>query len=561
MLIKKAYINLFKIKKSLFVIIVTGILFVLFETRYSLNFITYCDSVNAFDFLNSTLGLFYLLFTGVLLSSYFFFYALFSSKLHMLVSVNDFTKIRKTYYCVLVSFVLLFYFIITFWVLAITSKVFDYNREVIVCIFKVITIYFGLGLGLAIKIGELCAFFKNKVYSIIFLLFSILLSSPVLESFSQIFILDSSIMYDVVRWFQFAPRNTQTIVYPICGISSHWTRGAIIVMWIAITELIYILIIKKFSKCRFILCLSVTLLCAISYINAPWFGDEMPNSKTYVSDHCIFYYEKNKQMNEKEEFNISTYEMNFSINNDLKAKIEVTIDASSNQKENYMFTLHHQYLVDGIQNENGEELDYKRNGDIIQIDGNKIRDKIIFLYHGNAAGAYANSEWTTLQSEFCFYPIAGKKKIYNEMSNTYSILNLQEKIHFKVHVKTNKKIYCNLPSTGKNSFEGISTNITLRSGYLKQFSYRDVTIIYPYCSSKSLVNEDALQRTIDELYQVLGDFVKGKIVFADQQYAGPPCLFYDDHIELSSIGINDSLIQQYYDYYVANGKNAPDILH
>lgn len=556
MLTKKAYINYFKTKKSLFVIAVTGILFVFLEVRFSINFLSYSDSGDAFEFLRSTLGLFYLLFTGVLLSSYFFFYGLAFSKLHIMVSANDFTKIRRTYYWVLMSVVLMFYLITTFWVQVIIGKAIGYHKEMVACIFKVSTIYFGLGLVLAVKIGEVCAFFKNKIHAIIVLLFSILLSSPVLESFSQISISDSSVMYDVVRWFQFAPRNTQTMVYSICGISSHWTRGAVTVMWIMITELVFTSVVKKYSKCRFLLCLSITLVCAIGYTNAPWFGDEMPNAKTYPSDHCFFYYEKHKQMEEKEDFHITAYDMDFTMNNYLKAKVEVTINALSNEKESYAFTLHHQYCVDSIQNAYGEELDYKEEGDIIWIDGRKITDKIIFFYHGNAAGAYANSEWSTLQSEFCFYPMAGKKKLYDESSNTYSVLNLQDKIHFKVHVKTNQKMYCNLPSTARNTFEGISTNITLRSGYLKQVTYRDVTIIYPCYSPKALIKEATLKKSIDELYQILGDFAKGKLIFADQQYAGPTCLFYEDYMELSSLGVSSSIIQNHYEYYIENGKNG-----
>lgn len=112
--------------------------------------------------------------------------------------------------------------------------------------------------------------------------------------------------------------------------------------------------------------------------------DAWVHDQIYYGDYFTKYETKNKKIlkrvkNYKDDFAADSYEMNLDISNQLNAK--VSVKPSLKNKEKYHFTLYHGYKVKKVLDEKGNELEYKRVGDFIEIySNNKNIEEICFKY-------------------------------------------------------------------------------------------------------------------------------------------------------------------------------------
>ena len=159
-------------------------------------------------------------------------------------------------------------------------------------------------------------------------------------------------------------------------------------------------------------------------------------------------------------FLIVEYVMDLTISNELHAEVTVTID--NPYLDSYEFTLYHGYILKSVRTEDGE-IPFTREGDYISIGSLNGVDRLIFKYYGKSPKFYANRQAITLPGYFAYYPMAGRKNIWDLDRYGYVVNIAPNKIKFTVNVRSNLRVFSNLPGNN-NSFNGIANAVSLFAG-------------------------------------------------------------------------------------------------
>lgn len=538
------------------ILLAAFIWFHVLAARYYNNFISNSDMVTGFNYLSALLGLSFYLFIVLMIVSYMYFRYINKSGIRDILTHLEYTEyLLKRYIFLFVAAMIFFLSALSWNIVAIRDYLPD--TALLNQVVKAVVLYFGLNLIMAVIVGSVLAGWKQKWKFVVTGILAIFMTSPFFEILGQGLAGETKYLYFILRWFQAGPRSTHTAIDPICGISTDYTRYAVSLMWICIFNLCAMYIYGCKKKTVFAIVGCAVLVAAGIYVKAPWFGDDIGNSTTWAELHSFYYY-KHPVKEEVADYKVVEYKMNMTIDDQLHNKVQIIVDKPGLPQ--YKFTLHHQYIIDNIKNAKGEQLEYERDGDSVIINGERVEDTIIFNYHGNAAGGYANREWITLRSEFCFYPQAGIHPLYNLEDYIHQVNNNRLETAYNIKIHTKQQVFCNLSSVGNNQFEGRAAAITLRGGFLKEYHYRDVTVIYAYLDRPMLVGEEVMQETIDKMYELEeetgSDYsISGKTIYIGSEITYPEVLFYEDHIEMTYISLV-RLIEDYYRNYLRTSKNA-----
>lgn len=187
------------------------------------------------------------------------------------------------------------------------------------------------------------------------------------------------------------------------------------------------------------------------------------------------------QKNEEPNFEITGYDMNFKIKNLLSGDVTVKVD-NPNLTE-YHFTLYYGYKLKSVTNSSGEKLKYDRDGDYITVHTDAPTESFNFKYKGFSQVFYSNSQSSNLLGGFAYYPINGFRYVYSVADQGSIRTKLSKSVPMSVKVDCGKKMFSNLESTGKNTFEGTSDSLTLVSGFYKEINADGIRMIYPYYES------------------------------------------------------------------------------
>lgn len=187
-----------------------------------------------------------------------------------------------------------------------------------------------------------------------------------------------------------------------------------------------------------------------------------------------FVIQKNEELN----FEITGYDMNLKIKNLLSGDVTVKVD-NPNLTE-YHFTLYYGYKLKSVTNSSGEKLKYDRDGDYITVHTDAPTESFNFKYKGFSQVFYSNSQSCELLGGFAYYPINGFRYVYSVADQGSIRTKLSTSVPMSVKVDCSKKMFSNLESTGKNTFEGTSDSLTLVSGFYKEINTDGIRMVYPY---------------------------------------------------------------------------------
>ena len=177
----------------------------------------------------------------------------------------------------------------------------------------------------------------------------------------------------------------------------------------------------------------------------------------------ISYYERNKVTLPEAcpEFKITAYDMDLKFSNVLHADVKVSVSPSN--LDIYGFTLYHGYKVKSVRDESGRALKFRQNDDWIEVESVGETSSLTFTYSGYSNTHYSNGQGASLPGTFAYYPRAGYVTCYGD--NGYETLTLDEPTQFDVKIKNSKKFFTNLDRTGKNTFSGKTTGLTVVGGF------------------------------------------------------------------------------------------------
>ena len=232
---------------------------------------------------------------------------------------------------------------------------------------------------------------------------------------------------------------------------------------------------KKKRLFSAVVCL-VAGLCLLPFVfrsNSDIIYDDM-NSEGAGRE--ISYYERNKitPPDACPEFKITSYDMELKLSNVLHAEVKVSVSPSN--LDIYGFTLYHGYKVKEVKDESGRALKFEQTGDWIEVESAGETSSLTFSYSGYSNTHYSNGQGAALPGTFAYYPRAGYVVCADD--NGYEYLTLDEPTQFDVKIKNRKKFFTNLDRTGKNTFSGKTTGLTIVGGFYKEEKIGDTNLVY-----------------------------------------------------------------------------------
>lgn len=350
---------------------------------------------------------------------------------------------------------------------------------------KISILYFFLANIIAILIGLLCSTIKKTAAAYLILIICSFVFSPMTSRLTgEIYNRSDESIYPLWRIFEIFPKTFSHDI-AASGVNANIKSLSIIVFWISLFAIIAMFTvfsfrIKRAKQIAATVCLAVFVLSGAGTL-MPYSSISLDtNSLGSDTDHYLFQDPEKFviQKNEEPNFEITGYDMNFKIKNLLSGDVTVKVD-NPNLTE-YHFTLYYGYKLNSVTNSSGEKLKYDRDGDYITVHTDAPTESFNFKYKGFSQVFYSNSQSSNLLGGFAYYPINGFRYVYSVADQGSIRTKLSTSVPMSVKVDCGKKMFSNLESTGKNTFEGTSDSLTLVSGFYKEINTDGVRMIYPY---------------------------------------------------------------------------------
>ncbi len=189
------------------------------------------------------------------------------------------------------------------------------------------------------------------------------------------------------------------------------------------------------------------------------------------------YYNMHEGQEEEAGYEITAYDMELSVNNELDAICKVKIEAPSEMNE-YKFTLYHGYKIKEVRNQNGTAVSFEQNGDYVQIMGEKAQteEEFTFVYEGSSNLFYANNERCFLAGVFPFYPQAGWRPLFDDQCKLIPYHTAP--VSFSVKMDYPNELVSNL--TYKDGrWTGMTNSLLFVSGNIDKAEQKEQKICYP----------------------------------------------------------------------------------
>lgn len=336
----------------------------------------------------------------------------------------------------------------------------------------------------AILLGLFLARRSRPVAYTVIIVFALMSSYIPLEIFSSIQIGGFSLAA-FLDWFFITVPNASAnsgVPDPIYGIAMESVRWALIAFWLAF---LFFLISRKqqFAKRTS----RIVLLGALIVLIVLCGGRYLLRSGDYVLQrderpHGILEGESTYRLGCKQEgrldanFSIESYDLVFDIDRVLVG--QATLQLAENNETSYPFTLHHGYEVSKVEDSNGEEVAYERNGDNLLVQPGKPLSSLTVYYKGFAGKYYSNRQAILLPAYVAYYPLPGRIPLWDyERSNILTDHRLPA-TEFNVEVKSPLEVYSNLASTEPNRLSGTAQGLTMYAGFVTSTEVNGLTYIH-----------------------------------------------------------------------------------
>lgn len=219
--------------------------------------------------------------------------------------------------------------------------------------------------------------------------------------------------------------------------------------------------------------------------------------------------------------------MELKLSNVLHAEVKVSVSPSN--LDIYGFTLYHGYKVKEVKDESGRALKFEQTGDWIEVESAGETSSLTFSYSGYSNTHYSNGQGAALPGTFAYYPRAGYVVCADD--NGYEYLTLDEPTQFDVKIKNRKKFFTNLDRTGKNTFSGKTTGLTIVGGFYKEDKIGDTNLVYTYVDMD--VNE--IKKVFSNLMQTYDRSFN--TVMVTQLYDGVSMRDYGDTLVFTGVSL------------------------
>ncbi|MBR1692916.1 MAG: hypothetical protein IJ711_09110 [Lachnospiraceae bacterium] len=297
---------------------------------------------------------------------------------------------------------------------------------------------------------------------------------------------NEELFYKIYAWIQMiTPAGGKWAMQKHIGQPVQLHQVGVILLWGAVFGLLISFTLHSRRRTWICMLFSAFLILALPY-------EEMGQSYYYgngVGYPMYHYYEwidnknepKIEQIEQSGGFEVSDYDMEFTVFTCLGAKVTMTPNKS--ELPQYIFTLYHPYHIMGICDQDGKKLNYERDGDYLTVYApqDKSVRQITVSYYGNGAELYSQMAGINLLPGTCFYPVPGFHQLYGPNAYgifEFSMVYLEKAANFRVRVRAIDRVYSTLPETDKNRFEGSGDAFGLFAGMLEKTVVGNTTFVY-----------------------------------------------------------------------------------
>ena len=331
-------------------------------------------------------------------------------------------------------------------------------------------------------LGAVLAIYAKRGVAYIVLLVITFFSSPAVNGFCADLYYSTGISAN--RWLRVFPFMTPSSFFYTPNIAYGYSlrpyRLFAFLMWILVlcALLLFFFARNRYGKHFLVLgvaCLTLGLCCAPIVLQNNSDNIEDIESTEEVGGEIRYYIiNKTSPPDACPEFKITSYDMELKLSNVLHAEVKVSVSPSN--LDIYGFTLYHGYKVKEVKDESGRDLKFRQNDDWIEVESAGETSSLTFTYSGYSNTHYSNGQGASLPGTFAYYPRAGYVTCYGDTG--YETLTLDEPTQFDVKIKNRKKFFTNLNRTGKNTFSGKTTGLTIVGGFYKEDKIGDTNFVY-----------------------------------------------------------------------------------
>ena len=384
-------------------------------------------------------------------------------------------------------------------------------------------------------LGAVLAIYAKRGVAYIVLLVITFFSSPAVNGFCADLYYSTGISAN--RWLRVFPFMTPSSFFYTPNIAYGYSlrpyRLFAFLMWILVlcALLLFFFARNRYGKHFLVLgvaCLTLGLCCAPIVLQNNSDNIEDIESTEEVGGEIRYYIiNKTSPPDACPEFKITSYDMELKLSNVLHAEVKASVSPSN--LDIYGFTLYHGYKVKSVKDESGRDLKFRQNDDWIEVESAGETSSLTFTYSGYSNTHYSNGQGASLPGTFAYYPRAGYVTCYGDTG--YETLTLDEPTQFDVKIKNRKKFFTNLDRTGKNTFSGKTTGLTIVGGFYKEDKIGDTNLVYTYVDMD--VNE--IKKVFSNLMQTYDRSFN--TVMVTQLYDGVSMRDYGDTLVFTGVSL------------------------
>ncbi len=344
-------------------------------------------------------------------------------------------------------------------------------------------------------VGRICAGIRNNIASVLtaigviaifnYDVINVLLTIPAINKnallatkISKIFSLFNTIHADDI--------GVTVNINPYAPFAVSENQWHVIFMWILLAAALLLLQRKKLLVGSISALATVVLLVTISvpqneyYVKVTQNFAESINIMDSWNREKLYYQSlKNNTVIVADDFSVLEYDIDIKTGKTTKVNVSMILD--KNNLEAYVFTLHHDYRLEAVTDEVGNELEYEVMDDHITVYSNdKSLEAISMQYEGTGCIYMAGDEYTYFPEYYKYYPVAGVWEVFDLTTGNYVKSVIDDIAKFHVSVDADYKIYSNIEKTDDNEFQGESTGVLLLGGIcVGETNAGSARIIYP----------------------------------------------------------------------------------
>ncbi len=236
--------------------------------------------------------------------------------------------------------------------------------------------------------------------------------------------------------------------------------------WIFLVAALLCVAVRKRLLCG-IVPMAAALICLAYHLSPdgmPVYGDFA--SMHDASDNGVYYYRGREWTEAPADFGVESYVMELEVGRQLEAEVAVRLTEGSGERDIYRFTLFHGFCLSSVTDQDGQKMDYDRDGDFITVYGGKGVEEIRFAYAGSGKSFYATGYAVYLPSFFPYYPVPGHHIIYADCNNQRDYgdyMALRTEAYYMVRVAADIPVETSLPSVETSA--GADSGVRVFEGY------------------------------------------------------------------------------------------------